>query len=56
MNERFYLLVKEAGLTDIPHKRDELLKFMELIVHECSLIANHVILSEGKTYHDEFRK
>lgn len=56
MNERFYLLAKEAGLTDIPHKRDELLKFMELIVHECSLVADVVILAEGKTYRDEFRK
>ena len=56
MNERFYLLVKEAGLTSIPEHRDNLHKFMELIVHECGLVADQTILAEGCTYKQEMRK
>ena len=54
-NERFYLLAKQAGLTDIPDRREDLLKFMELIVHECALVADAIVLGEGRTYRDEFR-
>ena len=56
MNERFYLLVKEAGLTTIPEHRDKLYKFMELIVNECALVADQTILAEDSTYKKEMRK
>ena len=56
MNERFYLLVKEAGLTTIPEHRDNLYKFMQLIVNECALVADQTILTEGYTYKKEMHK
>jgi hypothetical protein len=54
-NERFYLLASAAGLTDMPERREDLLKFMEMIVHECACVADVTILPEGRTYRDEFR-
>jgi len=55
-NERFYLLANAAGLTDLPERREDLLKFMEMIVHECACVADVVVLGEGRTYRDEFRE
>lgn len=50
---RFYLLIKEAGLDIIPEHRDKLHKFMQLTVNECALVAQNVVLGDGKTYRDE---